>query len=158
MATDEKPDVTNDAPTGDIPATLKDQRSLAEIPASLPNKVGDYALKRVIASGGMGTVFLAVQEHPRRTVALKMMKRGLTAKSALRRFEFESQILARLRHPNIAQVYEAGTYDDGEGSVPYFAMEYIANAKSVTEHVTAKKLSTRARLELYVKICQEVKL
>ena len=57
------------------------------------------------------------------------------------RFEFESQLLARLQHPGIAQVYEAGTHDDGEGGVPYFVMEYIPNAKELTDYAVEKKLN-----------------
>ncbi len=85
---------------------------------SMPQKIGRYHVKRVIAAGGMGVVYEAVQEHPHRTVALKVMKAGIASRSALRRFEYESQILARLRHPNIAQVYEAGTHDDGRSDPP----------------------------------------
>lgn len=76
----------------------------------LHDRIGRYHIKRVIASGGMGTVYEAVQESPRRVVAVKVMKQGIASKSALRRFEYESQILARLRHPGIAQIYEAGTH------------------------------------------------
>lgn len=71
--------------------------------------VASFKVKSVLAAGGMGTVYLAEQAHPRREVALKVMRPGLWSKSVERRFEYESQILARLRHPNIAQVYEAGT-------------------------------------------------
>ncbi|MHC4129727.1 MAG: serine/threonine protein kinase, partial [Planctomycetota bacterium] len=78
------------------------------------------------------------------------------SRSALRRFEDESQILARLRHPNIAQVYEAGTYDEGAGPVPYFAMEYIPDARPVTDYAQARALSTRQRLELFAKVCDAI--
>ena len=88
----------------------------------------------------MGTVYEAVQEKPRRRVALKMMKRGITSRSALRRFEFESQTLARLKHQCVAQVHEAGTHDDGFGGVPYFVMELIPNAKAITQYSDDKKL------------------
>ena len=98
----------------------------------LPSRIGRYKIRRAIATGGMGTVYLAVQESPHRTVALKVMKSGIASRSALRRFEYESQILGRLRHPNIAQVYEAGTHDTGAEGVPYFAMEYVPNAKPIT--------------------------
>jgi len=77
-----------------------------------PKRIGQYRIKREIASGGMGTVFEAVQENPRRTVAVKVMRQGIASRSALRRFEFEAQLLARLRHPGIAQIYEAGTHRD----------------------------------------------
>ena len=86
-------------------------------------KIGSCTIKRIIGSGGMGTVYEAMQESPRRRVALKMMKRGITSRSATRRFEFESQTLARLKHQGVAQIYEAGTHDDGSGGVPYFVME-----------------------------------
>src|SRR3990172_3648507 len=76
----------------------------------LPDHIGRYHIKRVIASGGMGTVYEATQDNPRRVVAVKVMKQGITSKSALRRFEYEGQILGRLRHPGIAQIYEAGTH------------------------------------------------
>ncbi|MDP6602361.1 MAG: protein kinase, partial [Phycisphaerales bacterium] len=88
-------------------------------------KIGPCTLRRVIGRGGMGTVYEALQENPRRAVAVKMMRRGITSKKALRRFEFEAQVLGRLKHPGIAAVYEAGAHDDGEGPVPYFVMEYI---------------------------------
>ena len=118
--------------------------------------IGHFHIKRLIAAGGMGKVYLAQQEHPRRTVALKIMKPGIASSSALRRFEYESQILARLRHPGIAQVYEAGTHDEGSGAVPYFAMEYIPNAKPITEHADQKKLGTKERLELFARVCDAV--
>ncbi len=122
-------------------------------------RVGRYRVKRLIGSGGMGAVYEAVQEQPRRTVALKVMRRGITSKSALRRFEYESQLLARLRHPGIAQVFEAGTYDDGVGTdagVPYFAMEYIPGARAITDYAEGKRLAARARLELFLKVCDAV--
>jgi len=62
-------------------------------------RIGRYLLQEVVSSGGMGTVYKALQDHPERTVAVKVMRKGMVSKSALRRFEYESQILARLRHP-----------------------------------------------------------
>ncbi len=122
------------APTAGMPRRPVEVAAGEAPPASIPRSIGGYHIKQVIDSGGMGTVYLAIQEKPRRTVALKVMKKGIASKSALRRFEFESQILARLKHPCIAEVYDAGTHDDGTGGVPYFAMEYFANAKPITEY------------------------
>ncbi len=68
----------------------------------------------------------------------------------------ESQLLARLTHPGIAQVYEAGTHDDGSGAVPYFAMEYVPEAKTVIDFAEEKKLGTRERLELFAQVCDAV--
>ncbi|MFH1109579.1 MAG: protein kinase [Planctomycetota bacterium] len=125
-------------------------------PACPPEKIGQFHIKSVIASGGMGTVYEAFQEHPRRPVAVKVLKRGIASRSAMRRFEYESQTLARLRHPGIAQVYEAGTYDDGAGPVPYFAMEYIPHALPITAYAKEKGLTLRQRLELFADVCDAV--
>jgi tetratricopeptide (TPR) repeat protein len=104
----------------------------------------------------MGSVYLATQDNPRRPVAIKLMRWGLASRSASRRFEFESQVLGRLRHPNIAQVHEAGTHDDGTGGVPYFAMEYVPDARSLTTYAREERLGTRERLALFTKICDAV--
>ena len=60
----------------------------------------------------MGTVYEALQENPRRPAAVKVIRNSMASSEALRRFEREAQALARLRHPGIAQIYEAGTYED----------------------------------------------
>jgi len=119
-------------------------------------RIGHYLIRRVIASGGMGTVYEAIQEQPRRTVAVKLMKRGVVSAESLRRFEFESQLLARLKHPGIAEVYEAGTHDDGSGPVPFFAMEYVANASPITVFARDKGLTIRERLDLFAHVCDAV--
>jgi len=119
------------------------------------DRVGAYRLVRMIASGGMGTVYEAEQDNPRRRVALKLMKHGLATRSTLRRFEHESQILGRLRHPGIAQIYEAGTHGDGATAVPYFAMEFIEGTDLI-RHARARNLTPRQRLELFVRVCDAV--
>jgi eukaryotic-like serine/threonine-protein kinase len=123
--------------------------------------IGGYHVKRVIATGGMGIVYEATQTSPRRTIALKIMKRGIASRSALRRFQYEAQILARLRHPGIAEIYQAGIHTDeipGYGKIeePYFAMEYIPNAKSIVEYAKVNNLSMRDRLELFAKVCEAI--
>ncbi len=122
----------------------------------LPQNIGPYRIVGVIASGGMGVVYEAEQDHPRRVVALKVLKHGLASPSALRRFEHEAQVLARLRHDGIAHIYDAGTHDDGSGAVPYFAMEFIPNALSIVQFARDHKLSMRARLELFADVCNAV--
>ncbi|MHC5114710.1 MAG: tetratricopeptide repeat protein [Planctomycetota bacterium] len=119
-------------------------------------RIGRYRIDRVLASGGMGTVYVATQDDPQREVALKVMRAGIASRSALRRFHFEAQILGRLRHPNIAQVYEAGTQDDGGGAGPYFAMEYIADAQPITAYADAAAMGTRDRLAMLAKVCEAV--
>src|SRR5262249_24437429 len=105
--------------------------------------IGRYGLQRLIGTGGMGAVFEATQERPHRTGALKLMRSGITSRSALRRFDAESQVLARLRHPCIAQLFDAGVHDDGSGGVPYFVMEFIPGALPLTEF--ARDLKTREK-------------
>jgi serine/threonine protein kinase len=148
---DSEAETIDTPPDAQVPADAAD-----ELHPRVPEKIGHYHVKRVIATGGMGVVYEAVQEHPRRTVALKVIKQGIASRSALRRFEYESQILARLRHPGIAQVYEAGMHDDGSGGAPYFAMEYVAGAKDITEYARFKNFGTRDRLRLFIKVCDAV--
>ncbi|MCH7547490.1 MAG: serine/threonine protein kinase [Planctomycetes bacterium] len=124
--------------------------------APLPEMIAGYKITRIIASGGMGTVYEARQEQPQRTVAIKVLKRHLASRSALRRFELESELLGALQHPGIAHIYEAGTWDDGSGGVPYFVMEYIRDAMPITEFADAHDLKVRQRLELFAKVCDAV--
>ncbi|MHC4142231.1 MAG: serine/threonine protein kinase, partial [Planctomycetota bacterium] len=150
MASLNKPPFDHDAETAEDAPQPEPERP------PIPKKIGHHHVKRVIAAGGMGVVYEAVQEHPRRTVALKIMRHGIASRSALRRFEYESQILARLRHPGIAQVFEAGMHDDGSGGTPFFAMEYIAGAKDIVTYAQAKRLSSREKLELFLKVCDAI--
>jgi tetratricopeptide (TPR) repeat protein/tRNA A-37 threonylcarbamoyl transferase component Bud32 len=120
----------------------------------LPGQIGRYRVLRLLGEGGMGVVYEAVQEHPHRTVALKVVKPGLDS-SLLRRFEHESQALARLQHPGIAQIYEAGVADTGFGPQPYFAMEFI-HGQPLHKYTEAHHLKVKERLDLMGKICQAV--
>jgi tetratricopeptide (TPR) repeat protein len=120
-----------------------------------PPKIGPYRILARMGAGGMGVVYQAEQEQPRRVVALKVIRPGLSSPEILRRFERESQALGRLQHPGIAQIYEAGTGDAGFGPQPYFAMEFI-QGQTLREYAEAHHLTTRARLELMVKVCGAV--
>ncbi len=125
--------------------------------AALPDRIGSYRVLGVLGEGGMGMVYLAEQERPRRTVALKVVRPGMMGAMLLRRFELEAQVLARLQHPNIAQVYEAGIARTGPGGPgsPFFAMEYIQGA-TLTDHATVRGLGVRERLALMAEICDGV--
>ncbi|MDY7107256.1 MAG: serine/threonine-protein kinase, partial [Planctomycetota bacterium] len=122
----------------------------------LPEQIGPYRVRRLIGAGGMGAVYEAQQEHPHRTVAVKVLRPGLASASALRRFGLEAEMLAHLRHPGIAHVYDAGTHDDGSGGVPYFVMEYIPDARNLIEYADAAGLNTRHRLALFARVCDAV--
>jgi len=117
--------------------------------------VARYRILRRLASGGMGVVYLAQQDQPRRQVALKVMRAGLVSRSLLRRFEHEAELLGQLKHPGIAQVYEAGTFDLGRGAQPYFAMEFI-DGRTLTDFAKTHELDTAQRLELLASVCDAV--
>jgi tetratricopeptide (TPR) repeat protein len=122
---------------------------------ALPAAIGRYRIIGLLGEGGMGTVYEAEQEQPRRLVALKIIKPGLAVGERLWRFEHEAQALGRLQHPGIAQIYEASTADTGFGPQPYFAMELI-RGPSLQEYAKANSLNSRQRLALMVKICEAV--
>src|SRR5258708_5864846 len=121
--------------------------------ASVPFQVGRYRVVCLIGEGGMGAVYQAEQDHPRRTVALKLIKAGLASPSLLRRFKDEAEVLGRLQHPGIAQIYEAGTAETGAGPQPFFAMEFVAG-RPLTSF--AAGLGVRERLELLARVCDAV--
>ncbi|MCH2140423.1 MAG: serine/threonine-protein kinase [Phycisphaerales bacterium] len=144
------------ADIADAPTMAPVPKTAAFADPSPPSKIAHFTIRRVIGSGGMGTVYEGVQDNPRRKVAVKVMRSGVTSRAAQRRFSFESQVLARLHHQGIAQIYEAGTWDDGSGGVPWFAMEYIVGSKSLSQYAHDKKLGTRDRLRLFAKVCDAV--
>lgn len=128
-----------------------------EPPSPSSINVPGYTVLRIIASGGMATVYEARQHRPDRLVALKVLHLALHSPSVLRRFEFETEILARLRHPSIAAIYEAGVCSDQHGrSVPYFAMELVEEARSIVRHVHEGNFDRRAALALFVDVCDAV--
>lgn len=120
-----------------------------------PNqKIADrYVLIEQIGEGGMGQVWIAKQTEPvKRNVALKLIKAGMDSRAVLVRFEQERQALALMDHPNIARVYDAGVTPSGH---PFFAMELV-NGQPLTKYCDSNRLSPRARLELFVPICQAI--
>lgn len=118
-------------------------------------QVGDYRVLECLGQGGMGTVYAAQQEHPRRRVALKVLNAGRASPSLLRRFEHEAQILARLQHPCIAQIHAAGSFDLGAGAQPYIAMEHV-DGLPLVEHAMRHRLDLRQRLQLVMRLCEGV--
>ncbi|HKD99400.1 MAG TPA: serine/threonine-protein kinase, partial [Planctomycetota bacterium] len=119
-------------------------------------RVGDFRIVRRIASGGMGTVFEAWQEHPPRRVALKLLSVGLGSDEAAQRFRIEAEALARLAHPGVAQVFASGTHGDGLLAVPWLAMEFVESARPITAFARDEALPTEARVELFVAMCDAV--
>jgi len=117
--------------------------------AHAPISIGTYRIRGLIGEGGMGVVYEAEQENPRRIVALKVVKPGLAVPEILRRFQQEAHALGRLQHPGIARVYEAGI---ARGR-PYFAMERI-HGQPFLEYATAHRLTLPERLDLMIKVCE----
>jgi serine/threonine-protein kinase len=113
--------------------------------SSLPRVVfPGYEVLGVLDRGGMGIVYRARQVGLKRLVALKMILAGPHATAAQRvRFRTEAEVLARLRHPNIVQIYEVGEVEDR----PYFAMEYVAGG-SLADRLAGTPLPSRSAAEL----------
>ncbi len=118
-------------------------------------KLGGYTIRGVLGAGGMGMVYLAEQERPKRTVALKVIRRGMGTSGILRRFEHEAEVLGRLHHPGIAQIYEAGTAIVNDLKQPFISMEYV-KGPTLTAYAKEKSLSTRDRLGLMADVCDAV--
>ena len=116
--------------------------------------LGPYQLLRIVGEGGMGVVYQARQIHPVHsgTVALKILKPGLDSRQFVRRFEIERQTLARLQHPDIASVLDAGETEQGQ---PYLVMEYI-DGLPITEFCDENRLTISERLRLFEKVCLAV--
>lgn len=174
-------DTTPDGPTRDESESGGRGRDLSEQPTlaslsgssvprgvglpSLTGEVGPFRLIDELGRGGMGVVYRAEQASPRRTVALKVMRAGLASDTAAARFEREARVLGMLRHPGIAQIYQAGTaevamagaggVDGGMALVPYFAMELV-NGEPVTRHARRMDLDIEGRLRLLAEIADAV--
>ncbi|MCP3903598.1 MAG: serine/threonine protein kinase [Planctomycetes bacterium] len=121
-----------------------------------PQRVGQYRIKRRIASGGAGTVYEAVQEQPHRTVALKLLRADAGTSALAQRFERESEVLAQLHHPGIAHVYEAGVHADGVWRMPYIAMELVRDGRTIVAYANEAMLCVPERVELLIEACRAV--
>lgn len=116
-------------------------------------EIGHFRLIRQIGEGGMGVVWLAEQQKPvERKVALKVVKVGMDTRELITRFERERQSLALMNHPNIAQVFEAGSTPQGR---PYLVMELVEGAPLQT-YCKEHDLSLLQRIELFRDVCQAI--
>lgn len=121
---------------------------------NVEERVGNYRLLRKIGSGGMGSVYLAERDDDefRKQVAIKFIRGSALRENAVKRFRRERQILARLEHPGIARLLDGGTTSRG---TPYFVMEYV-EGKLLLDYCDEMGLGIRARLELFLKVCEAV--
>jgi tetratricopeptide (TPR) repeat protein len=106
----------------------------------------------------MGAVYEAIDDQLGRPVAVKVLQSGLASQAMVKRFALEPRLLARLRHPGIAQIFEAGAArSDADGQpAPFFAMEYIFGAKPITDYAASHSLSIPDRLRLFIRVCDAV--
>src|SRR6185369_6857329 len=133
--------------SGDADSTLP-ASELSEKPGE---RIGRYKLLERIGEGGCGVVYMAEQQEPvNRRVALKVIKLGMDTRQVVARFEAERQALARMDHPNIAQIFDGGMTDAGR---PFFVMELVRGMK-VTDYCDQHRLTPHKRLALFIQVCQ----
>ena len=128
---------------------------VAPLPGVRPGSVvGPYRLERMLGEGGMGQVWLATRADGlyERRVALKLLRPGLADPNLRARFNRERQILARLAHPYIARLLDAGFSSDNQ---PFLALEYI-EGEPITDYCRARALLLDARLRLFLQTCDAV--
>ncbi len=141
------------APVVGLDAGVLEMQALLALPRDgLPERIGDYTILGLLGEGGMGVVYLAQQEEPRRIVALKVLRRSLATPASHARFRREAAALARLQHPAIAQIYATGTADDGQA---YFALEYV-KGRSLQAWAQEADASQRERVEMLIGIAEGV--
>ena len=119
-------------------------------------RLGDVTIVRLVAEGGMGRVYEGLQGMPCRTVAVKVIRPGVLSPAAMRRFEHEAQILGRLTHPGIARIYTLATTSLGGMHLPYFVMEFVEDALSITDYARDRSLGMRDRVSLFRDACRAV--
>ena len=115
--------------------------------------LGSFLVLHALGSGGMGVVYAAQQDRPRRTVAIKVLRRGFRNRDLLRRFEHEAEILGRLQHPGIAQVY---AFHPGDRHTPAHLIMELVSGPPLTDYARAMALSTADRVALIVKLTDAV--
>ena len=115
-------------------ALLHDDQELG--PGSL---IGNFVIERQLGEGGMGTVWLAEQVEPvRRQVAIKLSRKRRMSGPELELFMLERQAMARINHPSVGQIYEAGALENG---TPFFVMEYVQGSTVAATVLSAGCLS-----------------
>ncbi len=119
----------------------------------LPERIGSYHIHKRLGHGGMGVVYEAEQQVPKRMVAIKVVRGGHHVDEyRARLLEREAETLAKLRHPGIAAIFEGGRAEDGQ---PFFAMELVRGIP-LNEFIRSTNPTRRARLELFRRVCHAI--
>lgn len=121
----------------------------------VPRSIAGYRVLGHIGEGAMGAVYAAMQDRPRRVVALKVLHHD-APESLRRRFEHEAEILARLEHPEIARVLEAGAERADGATLCYMALEWVPGGRPITEYVREADTPHRERLELIATVADAI--
>jgi len=126
----------------------------ADTSAWIGRRVGAFTLERELGRGGMGSVFLAHRADGtvEQKVAVKLIRPEQLDEHTLARFRLERQVLALLKHPNIAVLLDLGEL---EGAIPFVVMEYV-EGRPITAYCTEHKLDLRRRLQLFLAVCDAV--
>ena len=116
--------------------------------------VGPYCIESLIDKGGMGSVYKAVRTDGQfeQTVAIKFINRQNSTETARSRFRLEQEILANLKHPNIAMLFDGGVTEDG---YPYLIMEYVEGIR-IDHYCRENRLNIDQRLDLFKKILKAI--
>lgn len=114
---------------------------------------GGVRVERILGSGGMGRVYLGTDAATGTRVALKVLLRTQRDDAVRRRFDRESRLLERLRHPGIAAVLRSGVEQDADIDVPYIVMEYVDGVRNLSDHVFRERLGVRETVEAFLQAC-----
>ena len=144
-------DAQQSTPSGVLTGGFADL--LPDGPPPLPETIGPYSVIELLGEGGMGIVYRARQHQPiERDVAIKLVRLGVDSGPQLRRFDAERQTLARLNHPNIATVFDAGKTEHGRS---FFVMEYV-QGRPITHYCRENNLPLNQRLQIFIDVCRAV--
>lgn len=136
-------------------ASEAEARDALPLPAPpVVQRIGPYVVEREIGEGGMGTVYLAsrADQQYEKKVAIKLVRNGAGTEALIDRFLTERQILAGMEHPNIARLLDGALTESGQ---PYLVMDYVEGIR-LDVYCDEQKLSLRARLEMFRKVCAAV--
>ncbi|MFN5661347.1 MAG: protein kinase domain-containing protein, partial [Planctomyces sp.] len=123
-------------------------------PQAHPERIGPYRIEGEIGGGGMGNVYAGIRDDGQvaQRVAIKVIRRGMDSDEIVRRFRREQRVQGLMKHPNIAQMLDAGTMPDGR---PYIVMEHV-EGQPIDVYCDKNELTIRQRLELFRRVCDAV--
>ncbi len=142
------------AGTGFLNTPAANLSSPRKSPSRIGSRIGAYVVLDEIGRGGMGEVYRAARADGQfeKEVAIKFVRGGYNSASVIDRFRHERQILASLDHPNIGQLLDGGTTDDG---IPYLLMELIEGIP-IDQYCEKHSLNITERLRLFLQVCSAV--